>query len=227
MRQAIPSSRRRFLKAGVATAAGVVLPAWTYGKAAPAIIQSDSERPVPRKACRSATRGDGAVVVMEPLRSRRPACWSNWSYDERFRKRDGCAARTRSSRATSPLATPRRGSARRERIFVRARFQSLNQRSRAERARLRQLPRRAVPPRPRRSRRALRVVRRHGRPGLGHRPRLRRHEDLRSDAARAAAIFFIHSGDTIYADGPLQERVTDANGKLIWTNAFLDACPRN
>jgi alkaline phosphatase D len=37
--------------------------------------------------------------------------------------------------------------------------------------------------------------------------------------------FFIHSGDTIYADGPLQERVTDASGKLIWSNAFLDVVP--
>ncbi|HEY7638826.1 MAG TPA: alkaline phosphatase D family protein [Steroidobacteraceae bacterium] len=37
--------------------------------------------------------------------------------------------------------------------------------------------------------------------------------------------FFIHSGDTIYADGPLTERVTDAAGKLIWTNAFLEQVP--
>ncbi len=42
---------------------------------------------------------------------------------------------------------------------------------------------------------------------------------------RARPDFFIHSGDTIYADGPLQERVTDATGKLIWTNAFLDEVP--
>ena len=42
---------------------------------------------------------------------------------------------------------------------------------------------------------------------------------------RARPDFFIHSGDTIYADGPLQERVTDATGKLIWTNAFLDVVP--
>jgi alkaline phosphatase D len=37
--------------------------------------------------------------------------------------------------------------------------------------------------------------------------------------------FFIHSGDTIYADGPLQERVTDREGNVIWTNAHLDAVP--
>ncbi len=32
--------------------------------------------------------------------------------------------------------------------------------------------------------------------------------------------FFIHSGDTIYADGPMVERVTDASGNSIWTNDF-------
>jgi len=37
--------------------------------------------------------------------------------------------------------------------------------------------------------------------------------------------FFIHSGDTIYADGPMTERVTDASGNLIWTNAFLNEVP--
>jgi len=39
------------------------------------------------------------------------------------------------------------------------------------------------------------------------------------------ADFFIHSGDTIYADGPLTERVRDANGNTIWTNAYLDLVP--
>jgi alkaline phosphatase D len=42
---------------------------------------------------------------------------------------------------------------------------------------------------------------------------------------RAQPDFFIHSGDTIYADSPLRERVTDATGKVIWTNAHLDAVP--
>ena len=39
------------------------------------------------------------------------------------------------------------------------------------------------------------------------------------------ADFFIHSGDTIYADGPMTERVTDTSGNVIWTNAHLDAVP--
>ena len=36
--------------------------------------------------------------------------------------------------------------------------------------------------------------------------------------------FFIHSGDTIYADGPMVERPTTPDGSL-WVNAFLDAVP--
>jgi len=39
------------------------------------------------------------------------------------------------------------------------------------------------------------------------------------------ADFFIHCGDTIYADGPLSERVTDPTGNTIWTNAYLDVVP--
>ncbi|MET0533701.1 MAG: alkaline phosphatase D family protein, partial [Steroidobacter sp.] len=42
---------------------------------------------------------------------------------------------------------------------------------------------------------------------------------------QARPDFFIHSGDTIYADAPMTERVTDAAGNLIWTNAFLNEVP--
>lgn len=37
--------------------------------------------------------------------------------------------------------------------------------------------------------------------------------------------FFIHSGDNIYADGPMQPQVTDSSGNVIWQNAFLDVVP--
>ena len=33
--------------------------------------------------------------------------------------------------------------------------------------------------------------------------------------------FFIHSGDTIYADGPMQDEVTNAAGEVVWKNAVL------
>jgi alkaline phosphatase D len=37
--------------------------------------------------------------------------------------------------------------------------------------------------------------------------------------------FFIHSGDTIYADNPMLPEVRDAAGSVIWRNAFLDTVP--
>ncbi|MEJ1961510.1 MAG: alkaline phosphatase D family protein [Gammaproteobacteria bacterium] len=37
--------------------------------------------------------------------------------------------------------------------------------------------------------------------------------------------FFIHSGDTIYADGPMLESVADPSSGTLWTNAFLDEVP--
>ena len=62
-------------------------------------------------------------------------------------------------------------------------------------------------------RRDVRFVwsRRHRRPGLGHQPRRRRHDDL-SRHAPAQPDFFIHSGDTIYADGPIKAEVTLPDG---------------
>jgi alkaline phosphatase D len=42
---------------------------------------------------------------------------------------------------------------------------------------------------------------------------------------RVEPHFFLHSGDTIYADGPMAPQVTDRDGNVIWTNAFLDVVP--
>jgi alkaline phosphatase D len=42
---------------------------------------------------------------------------------------------------------------------------------------------------------------------------------------QAQPDFFIHSGDTIYADGPMLPEVTDAAGNVIWRNAYLDQVP--
>ena len=41
---------------------------------------------------------------------------------------------------------------------------------------------------------------------------------------RTQPDFFIHSGDTIYADGPMVERPATPDGS-VWINAFLDAVP--
>jgi alkaline phosphatase D len=37
--------------------------------------------------------------------------------------------------------------------------------------------------------------------------------------------FFLHSGDNIYADGPMVPEVVDATGQVIWKNAYLDVIP--
>jgi alkaline phosphatase D len=42
---------------------------------------------------------------------------------------------------------------------------------------------------------------------------------------RVEPDFFLHSGDTIYADGAMLPEVTDAAGSVIWRNAFLDVVP--
>lgn len=37
--------------------------------------------------------------------------------------------------------------------------------------------------------------------------------------------FFIHCGDTVYADGPMEPEVRDGAQRVIWRNAFLDLEP--
>ena len=69
MSESTSSSRRRFLKAGVATAAGVALPAWTLTKGAPAIIAAESERPQALQGLQFGDPSDGSVDRLEPQRS--------------------------------------------------------------------------------------------------------------------------------------------------------------
>ncbi|MGC4087606.1 MAG: alkaline phosphatase D family protein [Polyangiaceae bacterium] len=56
--------------------------------------------------------------------------------------------------------------------------------------------------------------------------------DLESGGMRAyeamrqvAPDFFLHSGDNIYADGPMLPEVKDAVGNVVWRNAYLDVIP--
>ncbi|HXT30821.1 MAG TPA: twin-arginine translocation signal domain-containing protein, partial [Vicinamibacterales bacterium] len=76
------NSRRRFLKAGVGTAAGIMLP-WPIGRA-PAIIAAEGERPRAAQGLSFGDPSDGSIVVWS--RSDRPArMLVDWSYDENFR----------------------------------------------------------------------------------------------------------------------------------------------
>jgi alkaline phosphatase D len=222
MSESIPTSRRRFLKAGVATAAGVVLPGWTLTKGAPAIIAADNERPKALQGLHFGDPSNGSVVVWS--RSDRPArMLVEWSYDEQFRQLRRLvgphALETTDFTARQDLEGLEAGSE----VFVRVSFQSLTS------ARAIGEPvtgRFVVPP--------DELVdeshwRGHGRtdlrflwsgdtagqgwginPGFGG---MKIYETMR----QRNPLFFIHSGDTIYADGPIAESVVAENGQ-VWNN---------
>jgi alkaline phosphatase D len=222
MSTSTPSSRRRFLKAGVATAAGVVLPAWSLTKGAPAIIAASNERPQALHGLHFGDPANGSVVVWS--RSDRPARMIvEWSLDEQFRDASRLigphALETTDFTARQALEDLEAGSE----VFVRVLFQSLNN----DRAISEPVTGRfVVPP--------------DGLVGEGRRLGHAR-DDLRflwaGDTAgqgwginpsfggmkiyeamrQRNPLFFIHSGDTIYADGPIAEFVTAEQGR-VWNN---------
>jgi len=221
MNKSFTGSRRRFLKAGIATA-GALLPGWTLTKGAPAIVAAESERPQPLQGLHFGDPADGSVVVWS--RSDRAArMLVEWSYDEQFHEVHRIvgphALDTTDFTARQALEGLEAGSD----VFVRVSFQSLNT------ARAVGEPvtgRLVVPPD---------ALTGEGRE-LGH-----ARSDLRflwsGDTAgqgwginpafggmkiyeamrQRHPLFFIHSGDTIYADGPIAESVVAERG-LIWTN---------
>jgi len=63
--------RRQFLKAGVTTAAGLLVPAWSVTRGAPAIIAAESDRPQALQGLQLGDPSDGSLVVWS--RSDRPA----------------------------------------------------------------------------------------------------------------------------------------------------------
>ena len=222
MTRGVRPSRRRFLKLGASGAAGVVLPGTSAARGAPAIVTAQAERP---QALQGVSLGDpsqGSVVVWS--RSDRPARMIvEWSRDERF---------TQVARIVGPHAlevsdfTARQsldglepGSA----VFVRVTFQSLkNDRALSEPV----LGRFIVPPDPLRSDdqgtgrgpASLRFVWSGDTAGQGWgiNPAfggMKIYEAMR----QRSPLFFIHSGDTIYADGPIAESVPAEDGR-VWNN---------
>jgi alkaline phosphatase D len=222
MTDSVSSSRRRFLKAGVATAAGVVLPRLALTSGAPAIIAAERERPQALQGLQFGDPSDGSVVVWS--RSDRPARMIvEWSYDEQFRDAHRVigphALETSDFTVRQDLEGLEAGSE----VFVRVSFQSLNN----DRAIGEPVTGRfVVPP-----------------DELGDEDRWLRHArgDVRflwsGDTAgqgwginpafggmkiyeamrQRNPLFFIHSGDNIYADGPIAESVVAENG-LVWNN---------
>ena len=220
MRKTNDSSRLR-LKAGAVTAAAAMLPDWAR-KGAPAIIVSAAERPQALQGLHFGDPHDGASVVWS--RSDRPArMLVEWSYDEQFNESQRIvgphALDVTDFTARQDLTGLEPGSE----VFVRVTFQGLdNDRAISEPV----TGRLVVPPEPLRGEGHM----------LGH-----TRTDLRfqwsGDTAgqgwgintafggmkiyeairQRSPLFLIHSGDTIYADGPIASSVTAENG-LLWTN---------
>src|SRR5262245_15776043 len=222
------SSRRRFLKAGAATAAGVMLPAWDFAKGAPALMAADSERPQAAQGLSFGDPSDGSVVVWS--RSDRPArMLVDWSYDELFRD----ARRIRGPHALDTTDFTVRqaieGLEPGADVFVRVSFQSLNNdRAIGEPV----IGRFTAPPDPSRDDNG------DGRGGFGFGEAranirflwggdtagqgwginpdfggMRIYEAMRQRHPH----FFVHSGDNIYADGPIAASVV-AEGGRVWNN---------
>jgi alkaline phosphatase D len=218
------SSRRRFLKVSAATAAGLALPAWKVTKGAPAIIAAEVDRPQALQGLHFADPNDGSIVVWS--RSDRAArMFVEWSYDEQFHKvitlRGPHALETTDFTARQALEGLEPG----EEVFVRVSFQSLTN----DRAFGTPVTGRFVlPPDPfdpendwRKSghrRTDLRFLWGGDTAGQGWGINpvwggMRIYEAMR----QRNPLFFIHSGDNIYADGPIAEIVT-AEGGRIWNN---------
>jgi alkaline phosphatase D len=225
MSELTPSSRRRFLKTSLTTAAGVVLPRWSLAQGAPAIVVSDEERPQALQGLHFGDPGNGSVIVWS--RSDRPArMLVEWSHDERFKEARRIvgphALETSDFTARQALQGLEAGSD----VFVRVTFQGLdNARALSEPV----TGRLVVPPDSMRddddesrwfgrARTDLRFqwsgdTAGQGwgiNPGFGG---MKIYETMR----QRSPLFFIHSGDTIYADGPIAESVPAENG-LIWHN---------
>jgi alkaline phosphatase D len=216
-----PRARRRFLKAGAAAAAGILLPDWTW-TGAPAIVVSAAERPQALQGLQFGDPSGGAVVVWS--RSDRPArMLVDWSYDERFQQPHRIvgphALDTTDFTARQDLTGLEPG----RDVFVRVTFQGLdNDRAVSEPV----TGRFVVPPpplasgvrSPGRARRDLRFLWSGDTAGQGWgiNPSfggMKIYEAMR----QRRPLFFIHSGDTIYADSPIPSSAV-AEGGMVWNN---------
>jgi alkaline phosphatase D len=216
------TSRRRFLQASVATAAGVVLPGWTLVKGAPAIITSEIERPQALQGVQFGDPSNGSVVAWS--RSDRPArMLVEWSYDERFHNARRIAGPHALPTTDFTVRQDLEGLEAGSEVFVRVSFQSLsNDRALSEPVTGRfVVPPAALIPDGRWRGHAGRDLRFQwggdtAGQGWGINPEfggMKIYESMR----RRNPLFFIHSGDTIYADGPIAESVVAENG-VVWNN---------
>lgn len=211
--------RRAFVGGTLAATASLLLrrPAWLPAHGAPAIITSERLRPlIPNGVQIGDPRADRAMFWS---RADRPAVLSlEWSASERFtnvRRLRSAPARENDAFTTHLDVTDLPAG---QTIFYRAAYESLEApgaMSEPVTGQFRTAPRGAD--------RALRVAWSGDMVGQGWgideaRGGLRMYDAI----MRAEPDVFIHSGDNVYADGPLQPVVTLDDG-TIWRNVMTDA----
>lgn len=211
-------SRRRFLEHTALGGASLGLASLARAQA-PATLVSDSERPVVAWGLQIGdVLKDRAIVWSRTDRAAR--LFVEWSLDERFRKshvlRGPHALEVSDFTARIDLTELPPG----EHVHVRAYFEALDAsgtRSEPVLGSFRTPPHRS---------RSVRFVWGGDTAGQGWgidlaQGGMKIYEAMR----RVRPDFFLHSGDNIYADGPLMPEVTDASGQVIWRNAHLDVVP--
>jgi alkaline phosphatase D len=216
------TDRRRFIQIGSAALGASVVPHWAAAQAAPAIVPLDASRPNALQGVQFGDPSRGSVLVWS--RSDRPSrLVVEWSLDAQF---------TQATRIVGPYAledsdyTARQdisGLPSNREVFVRASFQSLaNARALSEPVvgRFVTLPSGRDDDGYHGNRRGgdLRFVWGGDTAGQGWGINrafggMKIYEAMRQRQPR----FFIHSGDNIYADGPIKETATAENGQ-VWQN---------
>jgi len=215
------NDRRHFIQLGSAALGAATWPHWVSAQSAPALIASDVQRPAALQGLQFGDPSNGSVLAWS--RSDRPArMLVEWSLDAQFRQ---------PTRLVGPYALEASDYTARQdiaglpddrEVFVRVLFQSLaNARTLSE-----PVTGRFVTPPASRTRDEHRQ--RGGRElrftwggdtagqGWGINPAfggMKIYETMRQRQPQ----FFIHCGDTIYADGPIRESVVAENGQT-WTN---------
>ncbi len=218
-------ARRRFLQKSALTGGTLIggLPAILRAQQAPAVICSDASRPCSAHGLQIGdVKGDRAIIWSRADRDSRMIV--EYAYDDSFGK--NATVRLRGPHALETNDYTARldltGLPANADIFVRVRFQNLN----AERAESEALLGRFRTAPGARSARHVKFLWSGDTGGQGwgidlDHGGMKLYESMRSEQPD----FFLHCGDTIYADGPMKPEVTDASGRVIWRNAYLDIEP--
>ncbi|MFZ5894959.1 MAG: alkaline phosphatase D family protein [Myxococcota bacterium] len=210
-------SRRNFLRSAGASLGG--LSAILSAKQAPAQITRDSARPNAAWGIQVGdVLGDRAIVWS---RSDRPArLVVEWSLDESFRNKHTVVGPYAFEASDFTARVDLDNLPQNAEVFLRVGFQAVDSRGAKSEPVLGRF--RSAPRRPR----DIRFVWGGDTAGQGWGIDLtaggmRCYEAMR----QVNPDFFLHSGDNIYADGPMLPEVKDASGNVIWRNAYLDLIP--